>query len=162
MKKLTTILAMCMVVIPMMAVNTIAPAVVKPYEWVEYGEYNLNGKDTAVLILTVIYEDISLEYKGYYAEFDMEWQRVKILTEISTAIEIIDTEPINWQIETQKYIVKIQKQMDNWILNLDGKDYTNWLDYAVYFLDNPEEIFNSEITPFNCQNFQCWAWMFQC
>lgn len=97
-KKIIAMLAICMVAIPMLSLTVATEEVVKPYEWVEYGEYELSGKDTARLILVTIYEDMSLDYKGWYPQFDEEWQRDMILDDIYTAVEILDGEPTEgWQ-----------------------------------------------------------------
>lgn len=150
MKKVIAMFAICLMVIPMLSATVATDEVVKPYSWVEYGEYELSGRDTARLVLVTIYEDISPYYKGWYANFSEEWQRTEILTEISTAIEIVDSGFNGWQITARDIIVNIQDDMDNWILNLDGKDYTEWLDYALTALENPDDIFHSEIVPFGC------------
>ena len=134
-------LAICMVAIPMLSLTVATEEVVKPYEWVEYGEYELSGKDTARLILVTIYEDMSLDYKGWYPQFDEEWQRDIILDDIYTAVEILDGEPTEgWQIEARNIMVKIQGDMDNWILNNDViKDYIEWLDVALIRLEYPDD-----------------------
>lgn len=165
MKKLTAILAICMVAIPMMALNATAPEVTRPYEWVKYDEYQLSGKDTAILILKTIYQDMSLDYKGWFPQFDEEWQRDTILTEISTAITSIDNIP---EVEPQEpilIIVNIQDLIEQWVLNNgEGKDYSSWLDYAIVFLEYPYEIINSTIQPYNnCCSFigwsNCYEWL---
>jgi hypothetical protein len=158
MKKLIAILAICMVAIPMMAVNATAPEVTRPYEWVEYSEYSLSGKDTAILILKTIYQDISLDYKGWFPQFDEEWQRDTILTEISTAITSIDNIPEVEPQEPTLIIVNIQDLIEQWVLNNgEGKDYNSWLSYAIIFLENPDDTVNSTIGVYSgCCAFSGW------
>jgi hypothetical protein len=166
MKKLTAILAICMVAIPMMAMNVGSHVVSvdpnTPYEWVEYGEYTLSGKDMATLILTVIYEDMSWDYKGWYPEIAEEIHREIILTEISTAIGVIDEQPTNWQTLAQHRIVNIQYLIEQWVLNNGNiKDYIEWLDDALIKLEFPDDMFSSEVVPCNCVYGFAICWLYQ-
>lgn len=53
--------------------------------------------------------------------------------------------------EARNIIVKIQGDIDNWVLN-NGviKDYIEWLDVALIRLEYPDDIFHSEIKPCCC------------
>lgn len=159
MKRIIAIFIVFLVTISTLALAGTATTneVTRPYEWVEYGDYTLNGKETTRLILVTMYEDISLDYKGWYPQVDDETYREIIVNDLYTSIAILDGEPTEgWQTTVRNIMIKIQGEVTDWVINNGvAKDYNEWLDWALICLSDPTGIFYPSVQPcFFCA--VCW------
>ena len=131
-----------------------------PVDYIEYDTYELNGKETAELILKVLYQDVSPDYKGgFNNDFEEEWQIDALCLEIDNTVAAIEIMEIDDDFDTIiDDIDTIRDHVDDWIevdwASLpEGKDYRDWLDKAMVVLESPGDTHTTVVSP--CQNIWC-------
>ena len=147
-------------VIALMAIVALAPVTTSDttLPGVQYGIYDLNGKDSAILLLDIMYDDVTIHNFGLFVSEQAKTDFLDAIKGVKQAIIddkgietiIVSTRWLEWHINndfTQIFPTITDEEVQGWNNMPDYKNYLLRIDDLKTFINNPDQIFHSEVQP---------------